>query len=41
MAVVDGNYSKKIRLTSNDAILLAKQILQNVTVLSITHDDAS
>ena len=39
MAVVDGNYSKKIRLTNDDAILLAKQILSNLAVLSIHHED--
>lgn len=40
MAVVDGKYSKKIRLTNEDAILTAKQVLENVAVLSINHDNA-
>lgn len=39
MAVVDGNYSKKIRLTNEDAIQTAKQVLANVAVLSINHDE--
>lgn len=39
MAVVDGNYSKKIRLTNEDAIQTAKQVLANVAVLSISHDE--
>lgn len=39
MAVVDGNYSKKIRLTNEDAIHTAKQVLANVAVLSISHDE--
>lgn len=39
MAVVDGNYSKKIRLTNGDAIQTAKQVLANVAVLSISHDE--
>lgn len=38
MAVVDGNYSKKIRLTSDDAIVTAKKVLANVAVLSINHE---
>ena len=39
MAVVDGNYSKKIRLTNDDAVLLARRILENVAVLSINHEE--
>lgn len=41
MAVVDGNYSKKIRLTHDDAILTAREVLANVAVLSINHDDSN
>jgi hypothetical protein len=40
MAVVDGNYSKKIRLTNDDAIQTAREVLTNVAVLSINHDNS-
>ena len=39
MAVVDGNFSKKIRLTTDEAIHTAKKVLANVAVLSISHDE--
>ena len=34
MAVVDGNFSKKIRLTSEEAPAIAKKILQKVWLLT-------
>jgi hypothetical protein len=39
MAVVDGKFTKKIRLTTEDAIHTAKKVLANVAVLSISHDE--
>jgi hypothetical protein len=40
MAVVDGNFAKKIRLVSDDAADSAKNILEKIAMLSVSIDDA-
>lgn len=40
MAVVDGNFSKKIRLVNDEAADSAKNILERIAKLSVSVDDA-
>lgn len=40
MAVVDGNFSKKIRLVNDEAADSAKNILERIAKLSVSIDDA-